>query len=144
VRSGRRAELVIRTGLVVMGLITATPAVALVNRAAIDYYGLGSLDPMVVVLLQHRGVLQLVLGAALVWAAFFPPARLAAALGAITTKSTGLILTLGNELTRSQAPLFTVVFDSVCVALLLGLAVVELQRLRSGATPGAPSARSAT
>jgi hypothetical protein len=142
VRVDRRTELMIRTGLVVMGLITALPALALVDRAAFDYYGLGELDPMVLVLLQHRGMLQLVLGAALVWAAFFPPARLAVALGAIATKSTGILLTLGNEVTRPQAPLFSMVFDGVCIVLLLCLAVGELHRLRSGGRVGSSAATS--
>ena len=49
---------------------------------------------MVVALLQHRGVLQLALGAGLVWAGFQPSVRIGMASAAVATKSAFLSLLL--------------------------------------------------
>lgn len=121
------AEKVIKIALVVLGVITMTPVLALVTPVALEYYGLTQLTPMEAALLRHRGVLQLVLGAALVWAAFAPWARVPVALAAITTKSTNLILTLTDPVTRPDAPLFSTVFDTLAVVLLAGLVVLGLR-----------------
>jgi hypothetical protein len=125
-----RHETALRVALVLMGLITATPALAVVDPAALEAgYGVRDPEPMTQALLQHRGMMQLVLGAALVWAAFFPPARLAAAAGAITTKTTFLSFVLPDAALRSHV-LPAIAFDSTCVVLLTALAVHEARTLR--------------
>lgn len=118
---------VVKVTLVVLGLITMTPVLALVTPAALEYYGLTQLAPMEEALLRHRGVMQLVLGAALVWAAFVPAVQVPVALAAITTKTTNLVLTLSDSTTRPDAPLFSTVFDSLAVLLLIGLIVLRLR-----------------
>jgi hypothetical protein len=131
-RSAGRAEPVVRTGLVLIGLITTGPVLALVDPGTLEWgYGIGDVEGMTLALLQHRGMLQLLLGAALVWAAFFRPARLAAALAAITGKTTFLALILPDPVLRTDLALFSAVFDLTCVVLLAGLAVHEIRTLRT-------------
>ncbi|MFD5177969.1 hypothetical protein ACFWM1_19325 [Nocardia sp. NPDC058379] len=111
--------------LVVLGLITMTPVLALVTPVALEYYGLTQLAPMEEALLRHRGMMQLVLGAALVWAAFVPSVRVPVALAAIVTKATNLVLTLSDPATRPDAPLFSTVFDTLAVLILIGVVAVR-------------------
>ncbi|MET9211501.1 MULTISPECIES: hypothetical protein [unclassified Nocardia] len=111
--------------LVVLGLITMTPVLALVTPVALEYYGLTQLAPMEEALLRHRGMMQLVLGAALVWAAFVPSVRVPVALAAIVTKTTNLVLTLSDPATRPDAPLFSTVFDTLAVLILIGVVAVR-------------------
>ncbi|GLZ07525.1 hypothetical protein Acsp03_49910 [Actinomadura sp. NBRC 104412] len=84
----------VRVTLVLLGTVTAGPALALVQpRTLSTYAGLDvPADPMILALLQHRGVLQGALGAALIYAAFHPALRVPAAVTAITTKSIFLVL----------------------------------------------------
>lgn len=117
-----RLEPTIRIALILMGAITATPALALIDTYALEVtYQVTGAGPMEVALLQHRGMLQLVLGAALVWAAFFPPARIAASAAAITTKATFLALILPDPELRGDLALFSTVFDLTCIVVLTGL-----------------------
>lgn len=126
-----RREITIRVVLAVMGVITTAPALALVDVGALETgYGVSNPEPMTLALLQHRGIMQLVLGAALVWAAFFPPARLAAALGAITTKSTFLSLVLPDATLRSEVRP-AIVFDATCIVVLAALAVHQVHAMRA-------------
>lgn len=119
----------VRVALVVMGVVTATPALALVDVYALEWtYGLTDTDPMTTALLQHRGMLQLLLGAALVWAAFFPAARIGVALGAIAGKATFLALLLPDPMLRGDVATFSIVFDVACVVFLAALAVAERGR----------------
>ncbi|MFD1938622.1 hypothetical protein ACFSKW_44830 [Nonomuraea mangrovi] len=100
-------ETALRVALVAMGLVTTLPALALITSYALEWtYGVIDPEPMTLALLQHRGMLQLLLGAALVWAAFFPPARRAAAIAAVAGKSTFLLLILPDpDLRADLAPL---------------------------------------
>jgi hypothetical protein len=137
---GPGRETTIRAALVVMGVVTTTPALALLDPAALgSAYGVRDPDPMTLALLQHRGMMQLVLGAGLIWAAFLPPVRLAVALGAVTTKSTFLALVLSDAALRTQV-IPNAVFDSACIILLTALAAHEVAALRasraSRASPG--------
>ncbi|WP_280358832.1 hypothetical protein [Nocardia otitidiscaviarum] len=118
------SESTLRVLLMTMGLITATPAIALVDAYALEWtYRVTDPDPMTLALLQHRGMLQLLLGAALVWAAFHPPARFAAAIAAIVGKSTFLLLILPNPTIRGDLAPFSIVFDLLCIAALTGVAI---------------------
>ncbi|MFE0154720.1 hypothetical protein ACFWY5_46825 [Nonomuraea sp. NPDC059007] len=103
--------------LVALGVITATPVAALfVPASLITAYGMAvPSDPMALALLQHRGMLQAALGAALVWAAFQSLARIPVAAAAIVTKATFLVL-LGPERFGDTlgAP-----FDVLAIALLV-------------------------
>ncbi|QKW10962.1 hypothetical protein HUT18_17670 [Streptomyces sp. NA04227] len=124
--------------LVIIGLITATPALALVSPGTLDIaYGIGDVaDPMTLALLQHRGLLQGALGAALVWAAFRPLVRVAVAGTAVVTKSTFLALT---ELDPDVGGAASSTFDVVAVVVLAALIVRQLtrQRRRAGNSPAA-------
>jgi hypothetical protein len=123
-----RGEIALRAVLVVLGVITTIPALALVDVSALDSgYGVTDPDPMTLALLQHRGMFQLLLGAAIIWSAFHRPARLAVALGAVISKSTFLFLTLSNETTRGDIPPYTIAFDATCIVVLAGLAVAEIR-----------------
>ncbi|MFE3450930.1 hypothetical protein ACFXJ8_18565 [Nonomuraea sp. NPDC059194] len=66
--SQSRIDAVVRWVLVVLGLVTTLPAFALFAPGpALATYSLAPPDdPMLLALLQHRGVLQLALGAAIV------------------------------------------------------------------------------
>ncbi len=68
----RIRETIIRAVLILMGVLTATPVLSLVNPSQLEAYGVIDPDPIVLTLLQHRGIFQLLLGAALVWAALRP------------------------------------------------------------------------
>jgi len=124
VKSRGGMELVVRFVLVVLGLGTASPVMALVAPGTLESsYGVDNPEPMVLVLLQHRGVLQAALGAALVWAAFRPAVRVPVAITAIFTKGIGLALTVPNPVLRETLSATTVVFDSVAIVLLALIAV---------------------
>jgi hypothetical protein len=114
----------IRIVLVLVGVITATPVFALVAPGILTGYGIDRPEGMMLALLQHRGVLQAALGAALVWAAFRPELRIPAALTAIATKSTFMALTLPIRVTGGA------LFDAVAIALLAGVVAMQLLRVR--------------
>jgi len=120
-------ELAVRTLLVLIAVGTASPVLVLIDVYTLQIsYGVTDPEPMTLALLQHRGIMQLVLGAALVWAAFFPAARAAIALGAIVTKSAFLLLILPDARLRVELNLFSIVFDSACIVLLSALATAYL------------------
>ncbi|REF00915.1 hypothetical protein [Thermomonospora umbrina] len=125
-------EIVTRTVLIALGIITATPALAIVWPGMLDVsYGVDDpADPMLSALLKHRGVLQGALGAALVWAALRPALRPAAAGAAIVTKSTfvALMFSLPESGWRDAAG--GVLFDVVTMAVLV---VVAVRHVRSAA-----------
>ncbi|ONK13511.1 hypothetical protein [Streptomyces sp. MP131-18] len=140
--AARRGDTALRATLVVMGLITATPALALVDGHALEWtYGVADPEPMTEALLQHRGMLQLLLGAALVWAAFFRPARPAAALAAVVGKGAFLLLLLPDPALRADLAPFSTVFDLSCIVLLTALGAHRLHRShRARATSPAEAA----
>jgi len=125
-------ERTIRWALVILGVVTALPALALVSpeRALEVSYGISPpSDPMAAALLQHRGILQAALGAALVWAAFHSEVRVPAAVTAIATKSVFLVLmaTLPAAVRAGATP--GILFDIVAIVLL---AAVTLHHALTG------------
>ena len=116
--NSRALETASRILLVILGVITAGPVLALFTTGMLSGYGINpdDLDPMTLALLQHRGMLQAALGAALVWSAFQQAVRIPVALTAIATKSTFLALTLPLDITAGA------VFDIVAIPLLAGIA----------------------
>jgi hypothetical protein len=127
--STTRAEPALRVTLALIGVITTIPAFALVDVGILDWnYGVADPSPMTQALLQHRGMLQLLLGAAIVWAAFHPPVRLAAALAAVIGKSTFLALILPQPAVRADLSPLSVWFDTACIVVLGALAVRILWR----------------
>ncbi|MGW2092140.1 hypothetical protein [Promicromonospora sukumoe] len=129
-------EGITRTALVAMGVLTAFPVLSLVNPAQLESYGVVDPDPIVLTLLQHRGVFQLLLGAALVWAAFRPGVRVPVALAAIVSKGVALGLTVSRPDVLAEASTTVLVFDPVCLVLLTALladvAVGRRRRVREG------------
>jgi hypothetical protein len=126
----------LRVILTIVGVITATPALALVWPGMLETsYGLSNLDPMTTALLQHRGVLQGALGAAIVWAAFFPPARVPASATAIVTKSTFLALTAVDAQMRADMNLVSLVFDPIAIVILAGVIVHHIRASRPAHAP---------
>ncbi|WP_090934720.1 hypothetical protein [Nonomuraea jiangxiensis] len=126
-----RSETGLRAVLVLLGAITTLPVVALVHVGILDWnYGVADPDPMTQALLQHRGMLQLLLGAAIVWSAFYPPVRLAAALAAVVGKSTFLALILPNAAIRGDLSPLSIWFDLACIVVLGVLAARLIVRGR--------------
>jgi hypothetical protein len=121
----------LRVILTLVGVITATPALALVWPGMLaSSYGLSDLDPMTTALLQHRGVLQGALGAAIVWAAFHPPVRVPASATAIVTKTTFLALTAVDAKLRADLNLVSLVFDPIAILILAAVIVHQLRAAR--------------
>lgn len=130
-------EGIIRTALVSMGVLTAFPVLALVDPTQLESYGVSDPDPIVLTLLQHRGVFQLLLGAALVWAAFRPGVRVPVAVGAITSKGAALALTASRPEVLAESSPVAMVFDPVCLVLLTALLVDTAVGRRRAARAGA-------
>jgi hypothetical protein len=137
----RAAELTTRIGLVVMGVFTALPVLALVQPDQLaSSYGVTDPDPMVLTLLQHRGMLQLLAGAALVWASVRPAVRVPIALGVVAAKSTALALTMIRPDAQAQASTVIQAFDLACIIALLVIVAASYRgrssiQLREGARP---------
>lgn len=109
----------LRIVLIAVGAITATPVFALLAPGLLESsYGLTDPDRMTTALLQHRGVLQAALGAAIVWGAFHLPARVPAAATAIVTKTTFLALTVVDAGMRAEMNLISLVFDPLAIVIL--------------------------
>ncbi|MGL5930149.1 MAG: hypothetical protein ACRCY8_14550 [Dermatophilaceae bacterium] len=134
--TGRFAHLndrVVAALLVVVGVGTASPVLAVVAAADLDrQYGVTPEDPLVVALLQHRGVLQAALGAWLVAAAIRPQWLVPAAATAVVTKVAFLALLLLDGEVRERATVLPVVFDVASVAVL---ALVVAARTRRRPAP---------
>jgi hypothetical protein len=132
-----RAEVATRVVLIGVGAMTATPALSLVSPEQLAGYGVESPDLVVTTLLQHRGVLQLALGAAIIWAAFDPRVRVPVLLAATVTKGAGVLLILTRPTVFAAAPgNIGLWFDLVCLVLLPAIAVttiVATRRTRSRA-----------
>lgn len=135
-----RKETAVRSALIFMGVFTAMPVISLINPAQLASYGVEDPDRVVLTLLQHRGVLQAVLGASLVYAAFKPDIRVAVALGAILTKSAALLLTIFRPDVLAVASGVFLVFDPICLVLLSAILVdiwLHRQRLAVSRAPDA-------
>lgn len=134
-----RTRPVLTVAFAVVGAVTALPVLALVDADVLRWtYAVRDPDPMTLALLQHRGVLQLALGAGLVWAALFPPARIAVVLAALVTKSSFLALVLRPGLRADVAP-FSIVFDAVCIAAFAVYLAVVAGPWRPGVRDRRPS-----
>ena len=96
----RLTEVLTRVALIGMGAFTAVPVLSVFQPEQLrSSYGVGDLEPMVVTLLQHRGVFQLLAGVAMVWAAFRVDVRVPVAVAVIVSKGSALALTV----TRPEA-----------------------------------------
>lgn len=113
------AEWTTRIVLTVIGVFTMTPALALINPAQLTGYGVADPDLVVLSLLQHRGALQLALGAAIVWAAFNQRVRGPVLLAATFTKGVGVLLIVTRPEVFARAPgNIGLWFDLVCLLVL--------------------------
>jgi hypothetical protein len=131
----RRSSWPIRITLGVIGLFTMTPALALVSPGQLATYGVESSDPVVTTLLQHRGALQLALGAALVWAGVDHRVRVPILLAATFTKGVGVVLTLTRpEVFAASSGNIGLWFDIGCIVVLPAIAVHTVVSLRRGRT----------
>jgi hypothetical protein len=131
----RRSPWMIRITLGVIGLLTMTPALALVSPAQLAGYGVESPDAVVTTLLQHRGALQLALGAALVWAGIDQRVRVPVLLAATFTKGVGVVLTLARpEVFAASSGNIGLWFDIGCIVVLPAIAVHTVVSLRRGRT----------
>ncbi|GAB3114421.1 hypothetical protein GCM10027055_20410 [Janibacter alkaliphilus] len=118
--TSRPADSPLTTGaLALIGLLTATPALALVAPDQLASYGVVDPDAVTTTLLQHRGALQLVLGGALVWAAVRPDVRRPVVLAAVLAKGVFLGLTLARPQVREDVSPVALTFDAVSIAVLL-------------------------
>lgn len=114
-----------------IGAFTATPALSVVVPGQLASYGLAGPDPVELVLLQHPGVLQLLLGAALVAAALAPRARVAVTGAALCGKVAFLALVTAQPAAGSRMSPVPLVFDGVSVVVLAGLLVLAAGRHRT-------------
>jgi hypothetical protein len=115
----------LRITLSSIGVLTATPAIALVWPGQLAGYGVTSPDLVVTTLLQHRGALQLALGAAIVWAGFDSRVRLPIVLAATFTKGVGVLLTVTRpEVFAASSGSVGLWFDMVCLVVLPVIAVL--------------------
>ncbi|GAB2651912.1 hypothetical protein [Kribbella swartbergensis] len=121
----RVVEIATRVALVGIGVFTAVPVTVLFRQEQLESYGIVDPDPMVLTLLQHRGVFQLLAGAALVWVAFRPDLRIPIAAGVIVAKGAALLLTFSRPEAQEQASRFIQGFDVVSVAVLLAIIVAS-------------------
>lgn len=121
----RVREWMVRIVLITIGVLTATPVLSLVSPAQLESYGVVDPDVIVLTLLQHRGVLQLLLGAALVWAAFRPDVRVAVAIAAVVSKGAFLALILSRPEARAESSAVAMVFDPISI-VLLGVLLIDI------------------
>lgn len=132
--SSRSLEVVVRSTLVLMGVLTTFPVLSLVDPTQLASYGVVDPDPIVLTLLQHRGIFQLLLGGALVWSALRPDVRVPVALATITSKAGALLLTVSRPEVLAEASTVAMIFDPICIgllgAMLVGIAV-RARRSRS-------------
>jgi hypothetical protein len=126
-----RSSWPLRITLGVIGVLTMTPALALVSPGQLAGYGVTSPDVVVTTLLQHRGALQLALGAAIVWAGFDRRVRVPIVLAATFTKGVGVLLTVTRPavFTASSGNV-GLWFDMVCLVVLPVIVVATLRRQR--------------
>lgn len=131
VRPRSAREWAVLATLVVVGALTTTPALALLDPAQLAGYGVTDPDIVELTLLQHRGALQLALGAAIVWAAVDRRVRVPVLLAATVTKGTGVALTLTRPEVFAAAPgNVGLYFDLVCLVVLPSVAVRTLAGAR--------------
>lgn len=123
-------EIAIRSAFILMGVLTATPVLALINPAQLESYGVVKPSAVELSLLQHRGLLQFALGASLVYAAFRPDIRAAVAIAAIVTKSGFLLLTFIRPEVLAKANMVAMIFDPLCIVLLIAV-LMDVFRKRS-------------
>ena len=126
-----RKETTIRSAFVLMGVLTATPILALFNPAQLASYGVVDPGAVELSLLQHRGLLQFALGLSLVYAAFRPDVRVPVALAAIVTKGGFLLLTLMRPEVLAKANMVAMVFDPLCIVVLSAVLMDIAARKRS-------------
>lgn len=116
--------------LLVMGVLTATPVQALVDPSQLQAYGVSDPAPAELTLLQHRAVYQLLLGAALVWAALRPDVRVPVAVAAMLSKGIALAMTVSRPEVLATANPVALVFDPLCLLVLGGYLVHRARRSR--------------
>jgi hypothetical protein len=122
-------ERLIRIGLIAMGLFTAVPVLAVADPGQLESaYQVRIPEPMVLTLLQHRGVLQMLAGAALVWAAIRPDVRVPVTLGVAVAKTSALLLTVTRPEAQALANPGVQTFDAASVVVLIALAGAAVRR----------------
>lgn len=130
-RRGDRRTWPLRIVVGGIGLLTMTPALALVSPAQLAGYGVVSPDAVVVTLLQHRGALQLALGAAIIWAGFDRRVRVPILLAATFTKGVGVLLTVTRpDVFAASSGNVGLWFDIVCLIVLPAMVIDTLRRHR--------------
>jgi hypothetical protein len=120
----RPTELVTRVALIGMGAFTAVPVLSVFQPAQLETaYGVADPEPMVLTLLQHRGVFQFLAGVALVWAAFRVNVRIPVAVAVIVAKGSALALTVTRPEAQASANTAIQIFDLACIAILAVIAI---------------------
>lgn len=117
----RNAAVVI---LVVIGLITASPVITALNPNGItSLYNVDFEDDAVLLLVRHRQVMLGVLGAALIYGAFFYHLRMMVIFATVVSKLAfiGLCITTPDLTQGIQRVIY---FDAVSIVLLLVVAVI--------------------
>lgn len=110
--------------LVVIGVITASPIVTALNSNGItSLYNVTFEDDAVLLLVRHRQVMLGVLGAALVYGAFFYHLRMMVITAAVVSKLAfiGLCMTTPDLTQGIQRVIY---FDAISIVLLLIAAVI--------------------
>jgi len=110
--------------LVVIGVITASPVITALNPNGItSLYNVAFEDDAVLLLVRHRQVMLGVLGAALIYGAFFYHLRMIVIIAAVVSKLAfiGLCITTPDLTSGIQRVIY---FDAVSIVLLLIAAAI--------------------
>lgn len=113
--------------LVVIGVITASPIVTALNPSGISsLYNVAFEDDAVLLLVRHRQAMLGVLGAALVYGAFFDRLRMMVIIAAMVSKLAFIGLCVATP-DLTQGIQRVIYFDAVSILLLLIAAVIFWQ-----------------
>jgi len=126
--SSRTADRLVRTVLLLIGLLNVAPAaIALLPERIGSTYGVSGLSADAVLMMRHRAVLLGLVGAGLLLAVWLPRLRIAAIGAAAVSKVSFIALVFGlganDALTR-------VAWIDVAALALIGAAAVLVRRVR--------------
>lgn len=123
---------IITVSLVVIGIVTALPVLAVVTpeQTLQVSYGVAITEPMSLTLVQHRGIFQLMLGVGIIMAGFYRSYRIPIAVTALITKGSFTFMILTNSVIRDNWPTWVAVFDITSIIILCAVAARELRRAK--------------
>lgn len=126
------SETATRVGLIGIGVFTAVPVMSVFLPEQLESsYGVIDPEPMVLTLLQHRGVFQFLAGAALLWAVFRPSVRIPVAAGVIVAKGSAVLLTITRPEAQDLVNPAIQGIDVACIVVLVAIIMKEVEARRT-------------